>query len=154
MFLYLIQHAEAKGKEEDPSRDLTEKGLQTIKRVAHYLGKGKVAVSQVLHSGKTRARSTGEILAESLKPPQGISHTDGLAPLDDPEIWAGRLSAITQDIALVGHLPHLARLAALLISGDQEKSVINFKMGGVVCLHRSDTGPWAVEWMIIPEILL
>jgi phosphohistidine phosphatase len=39
---------------------------------------------------------------------------------------------------LVGHLPHLARLAAMLISGDKERSVINFQMGGVVRLRRME----------------
>ncbi len=153
MFLYLVQHAEAKREEEDPARNLTEKGLQDIKRLANYLGKFNLPVNQVFHSGKTRALSTAKILAASLKPSQGISEATGLAPLDDPGSWAGQISKMDEDIVLVGHLPHLARLAALLITGDQEKSVINFKMGGMVCLRRMAAGPWAVEWMIIPEII-
>ena len=31
MFLYLVQHAEAKREEDDPARDLTEKGRRTLK---------------------------------------------------------------------------------------------------------------------------
>jgi phosphohistidine phosphatase len=56
-------------------------------------------------------------------------------------------------MVLVGHLPHLARLAALLLCQDQEKSVINFRMGGVVCLSRSEAGQWGLEWILIPEVL-
>jgi phosphohistidine phosphatase len=153
MLIYLVQHAEAKKEEEDPARDLTEKGRRDLARVADQAGRLKLAVSQVFHSGKTRALTTGEILAAALRPAKGISATTGLAPLDDPRIWAERISQMDEDVVLVGHLPHLARLAALLICGDQGKGVINFKMGGMVALRRGDAGSWAVEWMIIPEIL-
>jgi phosphohistidine phosphatase len=154
MFLYLVQHAEAKREEEDPARDLTAKGRQDLQRVANYVGELNLAVSRLFHSGKTRALSTAEILAGSLKPPPEVSETMGLAPLDDPESWAGRISKMAEDIMLVGHLPHLAKLAAFLISGDQEKKVINFKMGGMVCLRRMEAGQWLVEWMLVPEIIL
>jgi phosphohistidine phosphatase len=154
MLLYLVQHAEAKSKEEDPARDLTEKGRQDILRVANYVGNLNLAVSHIFHSGKARAASTAQTLASSLKPPKGVSDTTGLAPLDDPQIWAERLATMAEDIVLVGHLPHLARLAAQLLTGDKENSVIHFKMGGMVCLRRVEGGQWAVEWMIIPEMIL
>lgn len=153
MFLYLVQHGEAKREEEDPARDLTPRGMDDVKRVANFVGKLIQAPTRVLHSGKTRALRTAEILAEGVKPREGIAPTDGLAPLDNPEIWAGRVSGLSEDLALVGHLPHLARLAAALLCGDQGKSVINFKMGGMVCLRRGEAGHWGVEWMIIPEVL-
>jgi len=54
---------------------------------------------------------------------------------------------------LVGHLPHLSRLSGLLISGDPDRKVIEFKNGGVVCLERDDEGNWSVVWIIIPQIL-
>jgi phosphohistidine phosphatase len=154
MLLYLVQHAEAKSKEEDPARDLTEKGRQDILRVANYVENLNLAVSHIFHSGKARAASTAQTLASSLKPPKGVSDTTGLAPLDDPQIWAERLATMAEDIVLVGHLPHLARLAAQLLTGDKENSVIHFKMGGMVCLRREEGGQWAVEWMIFPKMIL
>ena len=153
MLVYLVQHAEAKREEEDPARDLTGKGRQDITRMARYAGDLPLRVSRIYHSGKTRALRTAEILAASLKPAHGVSEAEGLKPLDAPVIWADRLQDMTEDLALVGHLPHLARLAALLTCGDPEKSVINFKMGGMVCLKRLEAGDWAVEWMLIPELL-
>jgi len=153
MFLYLVQHAEAKGKEEDPARDLTAKGRQDVERVARYLKGLEVQVRQIFQSGKTRAHSTADVLAAQVQPPAGVSEAPGLAPLDDPGIWAERLQSLDEDIMLVGHLPHLGRLAALILSGDQERSVVNFQMGGVVCLRRLDAGQWAVDWMVIPTIL-
>jgi phosphohistidine phosphatase len=153
MFLYLVQHAEAKRAEEDPARDLTEQGRQDLARVARYVGNLPLTVSRILHSGKTRALSTAEVLAAALKPPPKVSATDGLAPLDDPGVWADRLMGLAEDVMLVGHLPHLARLAARLTCGDQEKTVVNFKMGGVVCLRRLEANQWAVEWMLIPALI-
>jgi phosphohistidine phosphatase len=152
MILYLVQHAEAKREEEDPARDLTEKGRRDIQKVAGYLGKFHLPVSQIFHSGKTRALSTANLLAGSLHPAKGVEATAGLTPLDDPEIWAGRLYQLAENIMLVGHLPHLAKLAARLIVGDEQKNVINFKMAGVVCLRR-ETRQWAVDWLIIPELI-
>lgn len=154
MRLYLVQHAEAKRKEEDPARDLTEKGRLEIEKVAHHLERLKVQVRQIFHSGKTRAQSTANSLAMHLKPPSGVSEASGLAPLDDPKIWAELIAKKEEDTLLVGHLPHLGKLTAMLLSGDKEKNVINFQMGGVVCLRRMDSGQWAVDWMVVPEIIL
>jgi phosphohistidine phosphatase len=153
MFLYLVQHAEAKREEEDPARDLTAQGLSDIRRVAGFAGKLPLAVSRILHSGKTRALRTAEVLAASLDPAKGVAAADGLAPLDPPGIWAERISSLTENLMLVGHLPHLARLAAMLLCGDPEIGVVNFQMGGLVCLKRGETGRWAVAWMVVPEVL-
>jgi phosphohistidine phosphatase len=154
MFLYLVQHAEAKREEEDPARDLTARGCIDIEDVAHQLKRLNVQVSRIFHSGKTRAKSTATVLASHIRPRAGISEAPGLAPLDDPEIWADRIATMDEDILLVGHLPHLARLAALLLSGDKERTVINFQMGGVVRLRRMEPAQWAIDWMIVPEIIL
>lgn len=152
MFLYLIQHGEAKSEKEDPERGLTDKGIEDVKRVARFVSSLNMHISQIFHSGKKRASQTAEILAEHLKPEKGITVSDGLAPLDDPRIWFERLSSKREDIALVGHLPHLERLASLLLCGDAGRKMINFRMGGMVCLKRTDN-IWSIEWGIVPEII-
>ena len=55
---------------------------------------------------------------------------------------------------LWAHLPHLGKLAALLLCGDKERNVINFQMGGLVRLKRMAAGQWAVDWMVLPETIL
>jgi len=153
MLLYLVQHAEAKREEEDPSRGLSEKGFQDIKKVAAFAADLNIRVSQIFHSGKKRALQTAEVLADHLKPENGISRTDGLAPMDDPHIWFENILKTDEDTMLVGHLPHLARLAAMLLCNDKKGNAVDFKMGGIVCLKRFDKGEWAIEWMIIPEVI-
>ena len=112
-----------------------------------------IAIRQINHSGKTRARQTAELLAEAIQPPEGISDVPDLAPLDDPSVWVSYLAETTRDLMLVGHLPHLSKLAALLICGDGSQKVANFQMGGVVCIGRDEDGGWSVRWMVTPEIV-
>jgi phosphohistidine phosphatase len=50
---------------------------------------------------------------------------------------------------IVGHLPHLSRLASLLVLGEAEKEVVRFRMGAVVCLARSGES-WSIDWTLIP----
>ena len=153
MLLYLVQHAEALSKEADASRSLSEKGIEDIKKVAGYLAGLMIQPDMICHSGKMRAFQTAQFLADHLKFGKELSYTDGLAPMDDPKIWNDRLSRMNENIILVGHLPHLGRFASLILCGDAEKNLIDFKMGGVVCLKRFEDGKWAVEWMVIPEII-
>lgn len=154
MLAYLLQHAEAKREEEDPSRPLSEKGLQDINRVASYVSKLDIKTEMIFHSAKLRAKQTAAVLFEYLKPVRGMSEVDGLSPLDNPDIWARRLKDMPEDIIVVGHLPHLGRLASLLLCGNPEKNALSFKMAGIVCLKREETGAWSLQWMLTPETVL
>lgn len=92
MRLYLIQHGEAKSEEEDPDRPLTDRGVTDVRRVVGVAaGAGSVVVERIFHSGKTRARHTAAAWGEALGVP--IDEADGLAPRDDPAIWAARITA-------------------------------------------------------------
>lgn len=140
MNLYLVQHAESRPEEQDPDRSLTDRGGEEIRSVAAFAGEAGVRVELIRHSGKTRARQSAEDLSASLSPDKGIAEADGLRPLDEPSIWAERLALTNDDTMLVGHLPHLSRLAGLLLVGDPESSPISFRMGGMLCLARDDAG--------------
>jgi len=152
MYLYLVQHGEAKKEEEDPARGLTERGRADVTQVASLIQKMENNVSRILHSGKTRAMQTAQIIGKFINCEDGIFESEGLAPMDEPLFWARRIDGLNEDIMLVGHLPHMAKLSGLLLCGNQEKACIDFKMGGVVCYKRFDDGRWAVEWMVVPEM--
>lgn len=152
--LYLVQHAEPKREEEDRERPLSEKGWSEIRKVAAFIAEhANIEVSSIMHSGKTRARQTAEALAEYLNPSSGIKEATGLKPLDDPSTWADRLAETKEDIMLVGHLPHLSKLSAHLLCRDENKRIVDFQMGGIVCLGRDESGLWSVCWMVIPQII-
>lgn len=150
MFLYLVQHAEAKPESEDPKRGLSEKGLMDIRRVSNFLSKLNIEVDEILHSDKLRAKQTAEVVAEALK--VKVSQTDGLAPLDDPYVWIERLKTVDKSLMLVGHLPHLSYLTSILLCGEKEKNIVSFRMAGVLCLRKHNHS-WSINWMITPEII-
>jgi phosphohistidine phosphatase len=141
--LYLVQHGQAKAEVEDPERPLTEQGVEDVAWVAHHaIEQHGVRPARVVHSGKMRARQTADIWGRLLG--IEVERGDALAPNDDPTAWARRLDTETDDLMLVGHLPHLARLAALLVTGDTDRSVIGFRQGGLAGLERTDAG-WVVS---------
>ncbi len=154
MKLYLVQHGEAKSREEDPSRPLTDKGKSEVEKVAKYAARIGLKVNRIFHSGKLRALQTAEILAKYLKPTHGIEKADSLDPLANPKIWADRLKEIDENLMLVGHLPHLSKLASLLLTGNADIEPIKFRMGGIVCLERINRENWKLIWIITPELIL
>jgi phosphohistidine phosphatase len=154
MRLYLVQHAESKRKEEDPSKPLSTKGWKAIRKVSRYAEKHlRIQVAQILQSGKLRAEQTAEVLAEHLQPAKGIAVADGLDPLADPTTWTTRLVEATEPIMLVGHLPHLSKLAAQLLTGDKSREIVAFRNSGIVCLEKEENGSWAIRWVITPEVI-
>ena len=54
---------------------------------------------------------------------------------------------------LVGHLPHMAKLASLVLCGNTDKKVIDFEMGCIVCLSRDDDLSWSTDWIIKPKMI-
>jgi phosphohistidine phosphatase len=153
MRLYLVQHGEAKREEEDPSRPLTENGEVNVERVAEFLARAGVKVDGILHSGRLRAAQTAEMLARHLRPSKGVESAEGLDPLADPSIWAEKLREVDEDLMLVGHLPHLAKLVSLLTAGSPEPQIVEFRYGEVVCLEKKTSGSWSILWIIRPDII-
>lgn len=154
MFLYLVRHGEANKQEDDEVRSLTDKGFREASLTADYARDRGVRPEMIYHSKKKRALQTAQIFSGYLKPDKGIAAADGLAPMDEPKLWAARIAEMTKDIMLVGHLPYLARLCGLLLVEDEEKIFLDFKPGGLVCLQRSDDDlEWTLEWMVTPDIV-
>ena|SRR4051794_1815793 len=142
MGVYLVRHGEAKREDVDPDRHLTDRGVEEVRRIAtEAVDDLGVQPRRILHSGKARARQTAEIWGGLV----GVdaAEAEGLAPNDDPAIWAARLGAENDGVMLVGHLPHLERLAGLLVTGDPNRPVTGFPAAGVACLERGDGG-WRV----------
>ena len=56
-------------------------------------------------------------------------------------------------MVIVGHLPFLGRLTALLLTGHDSGEPVAFQNGGVVYLERNEAGMWHLCWMVAPELL-
>ena len=149
--IYLVQHGLAKSEEEDPARPLTAAGREEVERVARAAAAAGMHPASILHSGKTRAQQTAEIFAAHVEPVQGVHAVEGLDPRDEPERIRERVEQADEALMLVGHLPHLSRLAALLLVGTPEREIVAFRNAGVVCLERQ-AGHLAVRWILTPEL--
>lgn len=163
MRLYLVQHGPAMSKDEDPDRPLTGEGRALVQAVAARLAEAASPdVRRIVHSGRTRARQTAELLAEALAAGGAVAveHGDNLGPTNDTSIWEGRLAAQAADLGdgglmLVGHLPFMDRMSGRLVSGNEERAAVRFQQGAVLCLERDDEsrGGWSVRWFLTPDLV-
>src|SRR5215467_6702343 len=153
MRVYLVQHGKAKSAEEDSERGLTDEGRDEVTRVAQFLGQLRDTVSLIEHSGKLRAEETAHILETYIRSTSGPCRTTGLDPNNDPADTANFLKVYTDDVVIVGHLPHLERLASLLLTGSPDRRPVVFQNAGVVCLKKDPGGLWGLHWAIVPELL-
>ncbi len=152
MLLYLVQHGDALPEDVDPARPLSANGRADAERVAALLAGQVLGITRVLHSGKTRAQQTAEILACEIARGAPLQAVRGMNPLDDPEPWAEQIDSWTEDVMLVGHLPFMSRLVSRLLVGKADVGLVTFEPGSVVCLER-DGGHWTVAWMLRPLLL-
>lgn len=152
MALYLVQHGLSLPKEQDPQKGLSHEGRQQVQRIAQVAADYKVSVDRINHSGKRRAVQTAQLFDEFLSPDSGIHAIDGIKPLDDVTLFAGKIR-FADNLMVVGHLPFLERLIAYLITGQTDKPVFRMQNGGIVCLdHYDDTSNVVVKWAIMPDI--
>ncbi len=154
MKLYLVQHGEAVSKEIDPERPLSATGRSDVERLASFLGERSIQVARVVHSGKTRAQQTAELLATVVAPGGEVETTSGLKPLDSPGPCAFKLEEHPEDLLIVGHMPFLGKLVACLITEREDIEMVAFRPGTLACLERGEEGSWVIAWMVRPELLL
>jgi phosphohistidine phosphatase len=159
--LYLIRHAFAAHADpsrwpDDAERPLTEEGMARFRVAARGLQRLVPAVDAMLSSGYARAWQTAELLhdvAGWLEPEECPALEAGRPATSVLDVLEGR---IERSIALVGHEPHLSRLASLLCTGSEDGLQLELKKGAVASL--SFAGPVeparaCLRWTVSPKIL-
>ncbi len=150
MRAYLVRHGQAKSKDENPERHLTQKGAEDVRAVACFLAGLKLDIREVWHSGKTRAAETAEVLGKALS--AEIREAEGLEPNDPPKTVRRAMEDGDASVMLVGHLPHMERLASSLVGAEADAEVVGFATAAVCCLERDEDGAWHILWMITPAL--
>lgn len=151
MHLYLIRHGQAEDAAIDPSRPLSRQGREDVARVAGFLSLFERPRPRfIAHSGKLRAAETAGMCAEAWQVGD-LREDSALIPAADPGLWAERLATEDADMALVGHLPHLARLAGLLICHDAGREPLHLPAAAIACLERHENG-WTMLWQLHPGL--
>jgi phosphohistidine phosphatase len=148
---YLLRHGHAEPGAVDRDRPLSARGREEVRLLARRAAARGVAVSAIRHSGLRRARETAEVLAAVLRPTHGVAALSGLEPEADPRGSRAWLERRTAPALLVGHLPHLARLASLLAAGVEGADAARFEPATLLALVAVP-GAWAVDWVLTPSL--
>ncbi len=160
MRAYLLRHAEAVPGTPDASRDLTGHGQRQVALLAKGAGPAALAdVAAIEHSPLVRAVRTAQLLRLGTGSPLPLKVLGGLEPEHDPRKTAELLGKSRRSRLLVGHNPHLAALAALLLGLPDGGEAIRFRKAGLMALERTARptrlrpyGSWRLLWMIPPDL--
>jgi phosphohistidine phosphatase len=156
--LFLLRHGHAVSEDEDPARPLSKRGREQVRALAEFVrDRGGIQVERVWHSPLLRAVETAEVFCDRLELKATRREIDGLLPDDDIRGIARRLSGFGYPLLVVGHEPHLGRLASVLVCGNVDQELVDFKKGALLCLEReatkSQTILWRIRWFVPPALL-
>ncbi len=153
MKIYLVRHGEYLLNDMQKAGELSENGIAEIKSLVALLKPLKLPVSNILHSGKTRAEQTARLLEEAFisdEPPQKFC---GINPEDIVESVINDVRNWGSDVVLVGHLPFMSRFVSKLLTNDETKEIVIFHTGTMVCLEGDAVSSWAINWVLTPSLL-
>jgi phosphohistidine phosphatase len=51
----------------------------------------------------------------------------------------------------IGHLPHLEKLIACLLTGDDSAAIVRFQNSGVLCLEK-ENNRYHIKWLLTAEL--
>jgi phosphohistidine phosphatase len=136
----LVHHQAAVGPKEDSRQPLSLTGRAMADVLAADAARRGVRPAAIWHSGKLRAKETAEAFWRACNPLAAFTAVRGLLPGDPPEWIRDQLLAEDGPVIVVGHMPHLPRLLALMIPGSGE-----FPQHGMVCAVRVDNA-WRESW--------
>ena len=109
MNLYVVRHGDALSDLADPARPLSPGGREELDKLANCLV-SHLQASVILHSGKTRAQESAQILQAVALPNASVQMRPGLSPNDPVDQMAEELQHAAQDLVIVGHLPYVLSL--------------------------------------------
>lgn len=145
MNVYLVHHSEALSPHVDPQRPLSNAGRAQAEWLADYAKSRQVAPGVIWHSGKLRARQTGEAFLRICNPFATFKLVRGLLP-EDPTMWMeNALSMEENDVLAVGHMPNLPAVARALGAVDP------LPTNGMIAFERQDDGSYIESWRAQPS---
>lgn len=152
MKLYLARHGDYAMDIRRQLDVLTENGKRDIQALSDFISSQSLIVSDILHSSKHRAEETAALLSPGFQCEQAPRFHAGLDPNDDVGLLALEIASWHDNHLLVSHLPLLSKLTSLLVLGDENREIVNFKPGSLLCLQEVGKGKWMIHWMLIPGL--
>lgn len=162
MLLYIVRHGIAvdvgeQGVRTDRDRTLSATGRERTREAALGLARLNCRPQCVLTSPLVRAQETAAILARILTASPTFDIAEWLQPgVAATESRVYLESARSAAIMLVGHMPGVADMASLLLTGDERRLRLVFKKAAVCCLSFDDrprVGSGCLKWLLQPGAL-
>ncbi|MDR0535225.1 MAG: histidine phosphatase family protein [Puniceicoccales bacterium] len=160
MLLFLLRHAEALDSQPDARRMLSENGHAQIAQIARVIpSKDFSGITQIEHSPYLRAVETAGILKKHALPNATLRVLPDITPNDNPLPLARELASTAAQTPrlIVGHNPHIAHLASLLLSNGHGEYF--FQPATCMALERyspadpsATFGYWRLIWHINPDL--
>ncbi|MGA2496542.1 MAG: phosphohistidine phosphatase SixA [Tepidisphaeraceae bacterium] len=151
MKLYLVRHAEAADKAADPNRPLTPAGVRETELLRQLLLRFDLKLDAIWHSPKARSAQTAGILLPCTACKRGLVQRKNIKPMSKTEHVIPELLQARGDLMIVGHLPHLAELAARLLKWTKAARRIDWGKPSVLVLEKTKGTRWTLLWMAGPE---
>jgi phosphohistidine phosphatase len=149
MNFFLVRHGEAVSQPVNGQRPLTPGGRRDVERIGRAAAARGARPDKIFHSGVLRAQQTAELLIKNIGSLEEIRELAGLRPDDDPFLAKAELESSSVPLMLVGHLPHMSRLAACLVCGDAERAIVDFAPATMLCLAYEERR-WNILWKLTP----
>ena len=152
MKLYLMQHALAYPAEENPERALNPAGIDQAKAAGRGIKRLNLSFDLIVASPKRRSYQTAALIAESVRfPHSDILTTEAILPDRTPKELFALLQKESAEslILVVGHLPHLAKVASELLQGGS----LLIENAGLTCFDLNQPEPATLEFHLRPEQL-
>jgi phosphohistidine phosphatase len=120
--LYLMQHALAYSSGDNPERPLNPAGITQAKATARGIKRLGLSFDLIVASPKRRSHQTAALVAEGVRfPYSDILTTEAVLPERPPQELLTLLQKepAASRVLVVGHMPHLAKLASSLMHGGE-----------------------------------
>jgi phosphohistidine phosphatase len=156
MKIYILRHAEAEPRAPggaEGARKLTEAGRRELRAVLRLTRDAGVEPEVILASPWTRAQETALAARDALGTKQVIETKSLLPDVLPAQIW-GEIRSLRplKELMLVGHEPHLTRLAAFFL---EAPVAIDLKKSAMIRIDVQDReGPprGVLKWMLTPKL--
>lgn len=145
MKLYLMQHAFAYPAEQDSQRPLNPAGIDQAKVAARGIKRLGLSFDLIVTSPKRRSQQTAALIAEAVRfPYSDILATEAILPDRPPQELFALLQKESAEsrILVVGHMPHLAKVASDLLKGGE----LLVENAGLTCFDVSESKAATLEF--------
>ena len=156
MKLCLLRHAEAEPRGPgvaEAARQLTQNGKKELRAVLKLARDAGVEPEAILTSPWTRALETATAAGDVLGCKNLIETKSLLPDIQPSHVW-GEIRSLRplKEIMIVGHEPHMSRLASFLL---EAPVAIDFKKAGLLRIEvQEKEGPprGVLKWMLTPKL--